>query len=165
MVEFGEPRGNAIVDPEIRRFVEYWQSKRGGAKYPSRAAIDPLDFSYVLGDVVLIEVHKAAPGGSPPWHFRYRLIGSNVVRRDGYDLTNKALEEMPEPEYRERVRQTWTEVCESGIAAHHVRNFVLDHRLRCYEVVVMPLASDGQEIDMLISVQREKRPESVQTQL
>ena len=33
----------------------------------------------------------------------------------------KTLEDLPEPEYRERIRATWTDVCETGIPAHHVR--------------------------------------------
>ena len=147
-----------IVDPEIRRFVEYCRQKRGGAKYPSRAALDPLDFRYVLGDVVIIEAHRSATGSRWPWYFRYRLVGANVVERDGYNLTNKTLEDLPEPEYRERVRKTWLEVCETGLPAHGIRELVLDQRLRCYEVVVLPLASNGQDIDMLISVQRETKP-------
>ena len=146
-----------IVDPQIRRFVEYLRKKRGDASYPSRAALDPLDFRYVLGDVVIIEAHHpAVPGGA--WQFRYRLVGAGVVARDGYDLTSKTLEDLPEPEYRERIRATWTEVCETGIPAHYLREVVLDGRLRCYEVVVLPLASNGEDIDMLISVQRERRP-------
>ncbi len=146
-----------IADPLIRRFVEYWRSKRGDGLYPSREAIDPLDFRYVLGDVVLIEVRRAPTGSSHPWAFRYRLIGANIVERDGYDLTNKTLEDMPEPEYRERVRATWTEVCETGVPVYYSREVVLDGRTRRYEVVVMPLASNGQDIDMLISVQRHAR--------
>lgn len=154
-----EAQDEEIVDPEIRRFVAYWRGKRGAAKYPARAALDPSEFRYVLGDVVLVEARRAPPESAPPWRFRYRLIGSNIVARDGYDLTNKTLDEMPEPEYRERVRKTWTKVCETGIAAHYVRDLVLDNRSRSYEVVVLPLASDGQEIDMLVSVQRETRPD------
>jgi hypothetical protein len=150
-------RDDRIIDPEICRFVEYWRAKRGDAKYPARAAIDPVDFRYVLGDVVLIEARKSLPEGRFPWHFRYRLIGSNVVARDGYDLTSKTLDELPEPEYRERVRTTCLEVCENGNPVHYVRELLLDHRWRCYEVVVLPLASNGQDIDMLISVQREMR--------
>ena len=146
-----------IVDPLIRRFVEYWRDKRGSAKYPARAALDPLDFRYALGDVVLIEAHRAAPGSAQPWHFRYRLIGSNIVARDGYNLTNKTLDDMPEPEYRERIRTTWTQVCETGVPAHFIRRAVFDDRLRCYEVVVLPLAANGRDIDMLVSVQRETR--------
>ena len=148
-----------IVDPQIRRFVAYWRDKRGGASYPPRAVLDPLDFRYVLGDVVIIDANRPrAVGGA--WQFRYRLIGENVVDRDGYNLTNKTLEDLPEPEYRERIRTTWTEVCQTGAPAHHLREAVLDGRLRRYEVVVLPLASNGEDIDMLISVQREKRHET-----
>ncbi len=150
-----------IVDPEIRRFVEYLRGKRGAGRHPARAALDPLDFRYVLGDVVIIEVHHAPAGSRWPWNFKYRLIGTNVVARDGYDLTNKTLEDLPEPEYRERVRTTWMEVCETGTPAHHIRDLILDDRSRRYEVVVLPLARNGQDIDMLISVQRETKPVTV----
>jgi hypothetical protein len=144
-----------IADPEIRRFVEYWRKRRGDAAYPSRADIDPLDFPYVLGDVVLVEARRSPAGSEWPWHFRYRLIGTKVVQRDGYDLTNKSLDELPEPEYRERIRTTWLEACENGVPVHYIRELFLDSRVRRYETVVMPLASNGHDIDMLISVQRE----------
>jgi hypothetical protein len=147
-----------ILDPQIRRFVQYWRSKRGAAKYPARAALDPLEFRYVLGDVVVIEVRPSPPGGSYRWSYRYRLVGANVAARDGYDLTGKTLDDLPEPQYRERVRSTWSEVCDSGQPAHYVRDSILDNRPRRYEVVVLPLASNGEDIDMLISVQRETRP-------
>jgi len=146
-----------IVDPLIRRFVEYWRSMRGGAVYPSREAIDPLDFRYVLGDVVLIDAQRAPVGSQHPWSFRYRLIGANIVERDGYDLTNKTIDDLPEPQYRERIRETWLDVCETGVPVYYVRELFLDHRPRRYEVVVMPLASNGRDIDMLISVQRASR--------
>jgi hypothetical protein len=126
----------------------------GNGLYPSRDAIDPLDFRYVLADVVLIEVRRAPTGSLHRWACRHRLIGANVVEREGYDLTNKTLEDLPEPEYRERVRSTWTEVCGTGVPVYCVRELIVDGRTRHYEVVVMPLASDGQGIDMLISVQR-----------
>jgi hypothetical protein len=148
---------NQILDQGIRRFVEYWRVKRGAAKFPARAALDPVEFHYVLGDVVLVEAEKSIPESEFPWNFRYRLVGSNIVARDGYNLTSKTLDELPEPEYRERIRTTWMEVCESGNPAHYVRELLLDHRWRCYEVVVLPPPKDGQDIDMLISVQRETR--------
>jgi len=153
MADAGE-MASEIHDPDISRFVDYWSAKRGHDRYPARAALDPLDFRYVLGDVVIIEAHRASPPSPQRWAFRYRLIGANVVARDGYDLTNKTLEDLPEPEYRERIRTTWTEVCETGTPAHYIRELILDGRFRRYEVVVLPLASNGQDIDMLISVQK-----------
>src|SRR5690348_1351198 len=52
-----------IIDPEVARFVEYWKAKRGDGRYPTRAALDPLEFRYVLGDVVLIEAQRRPPAG------------------------------------------------------------------------------------------------------
>ena len=61
----------------------------------------------------------------------------------------------PELRYRERIRKTWSEVCETGEPAHYIRDVILDDRLRRYEVLALPLSSDGKEIDMLLTVQRE----------
>jgi len=155
--------GLAIADEKIRRFFKYWLDKRGGRKYPARADLDPLDFSYVLGDVVIVDATPSPPGSRWPWTFRYRLVGTNLVQCDGYDLTGRPLDDLPEPEYRERVRATWMETCETGLPAHRVRELLLDRRMRRYEVIVLPLASNGEDIDMLISVQRQlpSRPEAV----
>jgi hypothetical protein len=153
----------AIADERIRRFFRYWLDKRGDRRYPARAALDPVDFAYVLGDVVIVELRPAPAGGPWPWTFRYRLVGTKIVGRDGYDLTGRTVDDLPEPEYRERVRATWLEVCQTGRPAHRVRELLLDRRMRRYEVVVLPLASNGEDIDMLISVQRQlpSRPEAV----
>lgn len=157
-MKIGEADDNiGIADQEIRRFVAYWRGKRGDAEFPRRADLDPIDFRYVLGDVVLIQVSRSPEGSHWPWEFHYRLVGTNLVERDGYDLTNKSLDELPEPEYRERVRASFIEVCETRAPIHRTRELFLDHRVRRYEAVVLPLASNGHDIDMLITVQREMR--------
>ncbi len=154
----------AIADEKIRQFFRYWISKRGDRKYPARADLDPMDFPYVLGDVVMVDALRCPAGSRWAWTFRYRSVGTKIVQRDGYDLTGKTLDELPEPEYRERVRASWIEACESGRPVHRVREILLDRRIRRYEVIVLPLAGNGEDIDMLISVQRQlpARPEAIQ---
>ena len=142
-----------ITDPLIGRFYQYWLEKRGSGRYPARAALDPIDFRYALPDVVLVEVHRSSQS-TEGLGFHYKVMGTNIVSIDGYDLTNKTLEDLPEPEYRERIRKTWTEVYDTGEPRYYVRDVILDHRIRRYEVLALPLASDGETIDMLITVQR-----------
>jgi hypothetical protein len=137
-----------IVDPRIRQLYDYWLSKRGDRLYPARAAIDPLDFRYVLGDITLVEV------GADRRTFTYRLYGSNLSARDGYDITGKTLDALPEAEYRERVRRAFTIAVDSGAPRHGIRDLVVDGRRRRFEFLVLPLASNGDDIDMLLSVQR-----------
>jgi hypothetical protein len=142
----------AIQDPGIRRFWAYWRAKSAAGALPARRALDPLDFPYVLGKVVLIEARRGS-GETPDWRFRYRLVGTEVVARDGYDLTNRTLEDLPDPEYREQIRHTWTSVCETTEPFHGFRDRMMDGRTRRYEVIVLPLAENGHHVDMLISVQ------------
>jgi len=112
---------SAIADDGIARFVRYWALRREGRRFPSRASLDSVEFDYVLGDVAPIEAQRPPAGAGLGWRFRYRLIGTNLVMRDGSDLTGKTLEDLPEPEYREQIRATRTAVCENGEPAHRLR--------------------------------------------
>ncbi len=157
MASAQSPIERAIVDPGIRRFWEYWRAKCADGSLPARRALDPVDFPYVLGEVLLIEARRADASDAPTWRFRYRLIGTQVVARDGYDLTNKSLEDLPEPEYREQIRRSWTTVCETAEPFHCIRDRTMDGRVRRYEAIVLPLAENGHDVDMLIAVQHNVR--------
>lgn len=146
----------AIQDPGIRRFWHYWCARIAAGELPGRRALDPLDFQYVLGRVVLIEARRAVQTAARPWSFRYRLIGTEIVGRDGYDLTNRTLDDLPEPEYREQIRRSWTSVCETATPFHILRDRMMDGRARRYEAIVLPLAENGRDIDMLVSVQHHR---------
>ena len=60
----------------------YWKSKHVDGKPPSRAAIDPIvEIPRLVSNLLLID---KAPEG-----YRYRLLGSELARRSGLDLTGK----------------------------------------------------------------------------
>jgi hypothetical protein len=44
----------------LRDIYAYWQDKRGSARMPARADVDPLDFGRMLGSVTLMEVNPGA---------------------------------------------------------------------------------------------------------
>ena len=68
-----------IADPRLRRFYDYWTGKCGERRFPARRDIDPLDFPYVLGNLMLVDVLR------DPQRFRVRLHGTNLVARMHYD--------------------------------------------------------------------------------
>src|SRR5277367_2064987 len=78
--------GAGIRDPKLRRFHDYWQGKCGGRRMPARRDIDPLEFPYMLGNLMLIDVL------ADPQRFRVRLHGANIVARMNYDMTGKQLD-------------------------------------------------------------------------
>ncbi|MCW0233085.1 MAG: PAS domain-containing protein [Ferrovibrio sp.] len=82
--------GTAFLDrcsPKIRRFWEYWDSRRGGKPMPGRHDIDPLDIpSDLLPGILLTEVLR-----QPPW-LRYRLVGTAQVALRGRDPTGQPVQ-------------------------------------------------------------------------
>lgn len=136
-----------IHDPLICRLFHYWQSKRAGRRFPARPDLDPIDFAYVLGNVVLIDVKQPGP------RFRYRLIGTNLLLRDARDRTGHWIDELPSLEYRRTVLARLNSLAERP-APVFVRNIaVLDSRQYDYEALWLPLAADGETVDMLMACQ------------
>jgi hypothetical protein len=134
-----------ITHPKLRRLYEYWEGKRGDRRMPSRADLDPLDITFIIGNVILVDVID----GDPP-RFRIRLHGTNLSERVRFDLTGKMLDEMPSAEFRELTRQSFTKVATTKEPLHAKRDRVLDNRRRDFETVILPLSSDGERVDRIL---------------
>jgi len=134
-----------FTEPHLHRLYEYWRRRRGTRRFPARSDIDPLDFSYILGNIMLIEVLRN------PLRFRMRVHGSRMTQRAGYDLTGKFLDELPIADYRNYVIERCKGLTEAGEPAlvHHDR--VLDGRRRRYEALWLPLSENGVDVTMLMA--------------
>ena len=136
-----------IRHPKLRRLFGYWDSRRGERAMPARRDLDPVDFAYALPGIVLIDVlHK-------PLRFRARLVGTMVVTRLGYDLTGHMIDELRDPTYRETILASYREVVAARRPSVVQRDEVAEGRSFRYEVLRLPLSSDGEEIDMLMTAQ------------
>jgi hypothetical protein len=134
----------ALVDADLRRLYEFWKERRGTRMAPARAEFDPLALRYVLGNLLLVDVLR------DPLRFRYRLCGTNIVARVGFDLTGRFVDEHPEPQFRDFALGRYRKVVEFAAPLHDLRNQVFDQRTRRYEVLMLPLSSDGSSIDMVL---------------
>jgi len=137
-------RREDITSERLARLFDYWESKKAGRKLPARAALDPVDFPYILPNLALADVLR------DPLRFRFRVVGTEVVRRDGTDLTGKFTDDHPLPEYRELLGRTYSAVVAGGEPAVFRRERLMDGKPRQYEVLYLPLAADGVTIDMLM---------------
>jgi hypothetical protein len=133
-----------IQEPAIRRLYSYWMQQRRAEGLPRRNDIDPLDFSYILGNVMLLDVL------SQPLRFRFRLHGSELARHAGYDLTGSLIDDLPNPDYRSYVLERCMRLVETAkpTLVHHDR--VLDNRRRRYEALWLPFSDDGASVTMLL---------------
>jgi len=135
-----------IKTPSLQRLYEDWDRRRRGRPFPARCDFDVLELGYIVGNLSLLDVCY------DPLRFRFRLHGSRVTERVGYEMTGKHVDELPTPLMREMVQRHYAAVIERREPLVEVRERqIVDDRILPCEVLALPLASDGTTIDMLIS--------------
>lgn len=132
-----------VEHPRLQRFYAYWIERKGVRRFPARRDIDPIDFPYMLGNLMLLDVLR------DPICFHVRLHGSNMAARAGYDLTGKPLDALPIADYRSYVIQRCEGLIASGrpLAVRHDR--VLGTMAQRYEALWLPFSDDGHQVTML----------------
>jgi|SRR5579859_7468108 len=141
---FDQHSASEIAEPKLRRFFSYWLDRKGSRRFPARRDIDPLDFPYLLADMMLVDVLRE------PLRFWVRVHGTEMVQRAQYDLTHKLIQDLPITEYRDYVIQRCHRLVETGepTVVHHDR--VLDGRRHRYEAIWLPLSDDGRTVTQFI---------------
>ncbi len=133
-----------IRHPDLLRLYDYWVSRHHGELLPSRQDLDPADFKFAVGNVTLIDVLYE------PVRFRFRLIGSLMAQRMGWDLTGKMVDEVPDAEYREGLLAAYRKMVADRQPSTTLYQRLIEGKTRRFEVLRLPLASDGKTIDMLL---------------
>jgi hypothetical protein len=129
----------------LQRLYRDWDSRRGGREFPSRADFDVLDFKYVIGQLALIDVSY------DPLRFRFRLHGTGISQRVGYEMTGKEVDDLPSPLVRASVRRHYSEVVGRRTPIVEARERqIRDDSIVDSEALALPLSSDGKTIDMLM---------------
>ena len=134
-----------IQAPDLQRLYQDWDRRRRGREFPARSDFDPLDLRYILGSLSLIDVLRDPP------RFRIRLHATNVVDRAGMDLTGRFIDEMPEERRKTAAAHYERVIAERAPVARLYEHRPIDERMWNCEILVLPLASDGATIDMLMS--------------
>jgi hypothetical protein len=144
---------DTIETPCLRQLYGYWVTRRGNNAFPARRDIDPLDFPQALGHVVLLDVLYE------PLRFRFRLHDTELVRRAGYDMTGKLVDDLPNHANRDTLLERCRSLIENREPVAVIRERLLGKRVLGYEAVWLPLANDGRTISILMGgiVYRESR--------
>jgi hypothetical protein len=133
-----------IRHPDLRRLYDYWHARRKGRRYPARADIDPVEFSFALGNVTLVDVLY------DPLRFRFRLMGTLMAQRAGIDLTGRMVDELPVPVYRDLLLEAYRTTIRTGEPNTMLHEQTVQGRVYEFEVLRLPLAEDGETINMLL---------------
>lgn len=135
--------------PKIARFFLYWRSIHPASGLPGRQHFDPLAIHSLLPGVWLLDIQRE------PFRLRYRLVGTEAVEAIGAEVTGQWMDEAHtavarEPEYMNRYRS----VVEQRLPSWRrgVPRLWTHKRYATLENMVVPLASDGETVDLLVAL-------------
>jgi hypothetical protein len=123
----------------------YWLSKREGRIMPARGDINPADIPHLLPYLMIIEKNGE--------EFRYRLVGSAIVRAVGYDATGATVGSyLAAPEVAEEARAIFGRVFTGACPVFATGEYIPKLRA-CFSlsILILPLSQDGATVSKTIS--------------
>ena len=134
-----------LGDKGLAFLLAYWDSRRGDRACPARSDIDPIDMKAVLPNVFLIDVLHG------PLRFRFRLVGTGVVKRRRRDDTGRMLDDLEHVDMREVMRGQFKQAVVRSRPVCYENVFPLpSHKQLAFRSLLLPLSRDGQTVDMLL---------------
>lgn len=135
-----------IREYRLRSLYEYWDSKRGDRRAPTRVEIDPTDIPDLLGYVNLFEVREE------PRDFRVRLNGTAVADMLGQDVTGRWCSEVTSGEDALRCKQAFDLCVDQWVPVLVQTSLAFCGKPHAGQTIVaLPLSGDGRRVDMMIT--------------
>lgn len=136
-----------IAHPQLKRVYEYWKAIKAERLAPARRDIDPIDLREVLPGTLLIDVAR------DPWRFSYRLAGTLTERIHGVDLTGRSIDMLKPQAFADMLRADLIKLAERVEPQLVYLEFINQMGVqRGYQVLRLPLSSDGSTVDMILIV-------------
>jgi len=134
-----------IEDKRLLALYRYWDSKRGDQTLPARANIDPADIPSLLSIVILVDISAAG-------EYRYRLVGTEIVRWLGRDITDQTFSEaLPSGPYSDFITSLVCDAASAGRPLYSEGAFIIEGRIdRQVRRLVLPLSADGSTVNMAL---------------
>jgi hypothetical protein len=94
--------------PSSREFFAYWNDKRGSARAPDRADIDPSAVRGLLGDIFVLSCEAGLP---------FRVAGTRVCALAGRDLKDRSFAALFSDASRSEIEEIATIVADETLGA------------------------------------------------
>ncbi len=136
-----------LKDTRLRHLFTLWSDAAAGGRPPSKDFVDPERFGELMDWLFLYKVERH------PLRFLYLVSGPKLVRRFGFDMTGKYVDEHPDPAVRKGILANFTAVVGTGKPHRRLAiRRLFDHDMTT-EALVLPLAGPSGAIDHLLALQ------------
>lgn len=143
------------VNRKFRTFFDYWKSKAVGDKLPGRQHVDPLEMRAFLPNMMLYDVAREGTATK----FRIRLFGTGLFALWQADLTGRWLNDIVPPAMLGRIEADLIDCVTAAQPRHGGHRLAFPGReIVAHERLLLPLAADGETVDMLMALYLEASP-------
>jgi hypothetical protein len=128
-----------FAHPILGALLRYWQGKQGARAMPLRRDIDPLEMGpNLLPHLVLADLFDRGT------RVRFRLVGTDVVRRLGFDPTSSYLEAEAKGGWADMLASLHRLVYAERAPVQAESEFLWGNgRRRAAQLLLLPLTQDG----------------------
>ncbi len=135
----------ALEHPRLAGLYRHWNDRRGPLALPARASFQPEGLAPFLGYIALVDVEDQ------PRRFRYRLIGTEIVKSYGIELTGQYTDVIQPPIYLDMIERHYGQAVDRGEPVAHRMSFV-EGPGKVHDLVrlTLPLSDDGRQVNMLM---------------
>ena len=136
--------------PMICELFDYWLSIHPNEGLPGRQHFDPLEIFGLSRNIWLLDVDKA------PLRFRVRRIGAELIECTNRDITGRFLDEFYENLEATEAGNHLVYSTEKGVPTYR-RGMLISKSTKYYDMlerIILPLATDGENVDMLLNFTR-----------
>jgi hypothetical protein len=148
MLDTDHPIETGAWHPKIHSLYGYWLKIHPGAGLPGRRHFEPMDIPQLLPNLWLLDVER------DPLRFRYRLVGTKLAEFFGKAIKGGYLGDSTKPHFTEQHLAHYEDVVANRIP-HYRRGqpaFAVDRSMLVVERIILPLASDGSAVDMILAL-------------
>jgi hypothetical protein len=121
--------------PVSREFFTYWESKRGEARAPERADVDPSALRELLGDIFVLSYDDAAT-------YPFRVAGTRICALFGGDVKDRSFPALFSRQHRRDISDIIAAVAEDVVpAVAGLTATLADGRTTHLELLLLPFNS------------------------
>ena len=128
-----------------RAIFDYWNKKRGSRPAPARADIDPAEIRHALSDTFMLAADFTD-------QLRFRLAGTWIGSVLGTELTHLRPLDLQPPQFGAMVQEHYAQCVNERRPMLHKVEIDSVRRIHSYARLLLPLSSDGEQVDMLMTV-------------
>lgn len=141
--------------PLIAALLDYWEAKRGDRPMPDRRDIDPAELPPKLLPHLLLG--ETLDGGT---RWRYRLVGTEIVRRLGFDPTGRYIDDVLGGSYLAYVERLNAEIYRMRCPVYSESLFRWDERRHLFtRRLWLPLTRNGaDDVAIVLAAQTFEAP-------